>query len=61
MGCGCKKKQQTTTQTTQVTPPQNINVTLAEQTSSTLTQDQEKLVNQIVNKLNQIGEETNLI
>lgn len=61
MGCGCKKKQQTTTQTTQITPPQNINVTLAEQTSTTLTQNQENLVNQIVDKLNQIGDKSDLI
>ena len=57
MGCGCKKKQQTTTQTTNVTP-QTINVSLAEETSTTLNESQEKLVNQIVDKLKQIDNQS---
>ncbi len=57
MGCGCKKKQQTTTQTTNVTP-QTINVSLAEETSTILNESQEKLVNQIVDKLKQIDNQS---
>jgi len=57
MGCGCKKKQQTTTQT-QTPPPPTINVSLAESTSHNLTQSQENLVNQIVEKLRQVGEKS---
>jgi hypothetical protein len=56
MGCGCKKKQETTKQT-QVTPP-TINISFVENTSSTLSESQEKVVNQIVDKLKQIGEES---
>jgi hypothetical protein len=57
MGCGCKKKQQTTTQS-QTPPPPTINVSLAESTSQKLTQSQENLVNQIVEKLKQVGEKS---
>lgn len=53
MGCGCKKKKETT----QTTPtPQTINVTVAEQESVKLSNSQEKLVNEIVDKLNKINE-----
>lgn len=57
MGCGCKKKQQTV-QPTQPTP-QAINVSFAEQTSSSLTETQQSLVNQIVDKLKNVSGETN--
>jgi apolipoprotein N-acyltransferase len=54
MGCGCKKKQETTTQA----PPPTINIKLVEGSTKSLTESQENLVNQIVDKLNQIGEES---
>lgn len=57
MGCGCKKKQQTT-QTTQSTP-QAINVSLAEKTSLTLTETQQSLVNKILDKLENTSGQTN--
>ena len=57
MGCGCKKKQQQT-QPTQPTP-QTINVSFAEQTSTSLTESQESLVNQIVDKLKSVSGDTN--
>jgi len=56
MGCGCKKKQESTTQ---VAPnQQTVNITLVENSDGTITQSQENLVNQIVDKLNKIGENT---
>lgn len=55
MGCGCKKKQQSSQPTV---TPQAINISFAEQTSSNLTKTQENLVNQIVENLNKIGEKT---
>lgn len=55
MGCGCKKKQETTNQT----PPPTINIKFVEETTKQpLTESQESLVNQIVDKLKQIGEES---
>lgn len=60
MGCGCKKRQQSTQPTQPVQPtPQAINISFAEQTSSTLTETQESLVNQIVDKLRNVSGETN--
>jgi hypothetical protein len=56
MGCGCKKRQETKTQTT--TMPQMINVSVAEQDSKKLNETQEKLVNQIVDKLKQIDNQS---
>ncbi len=56
MGCGCKKKQESTTQ---VDPnQQTVNITLVEKSDGTITQSQQNLVNQIVDKLNKIGEDT---
>lgn len=54
MGCGCKKRQETTNQA----PPPTINIKLVEETTKPLTQSQETLVNQIVDKLKQIGEDS---
>lgn len=53
MACGCKQKKQVP-QPTQT--PQTINVSLAEQTSTTLSTSQEKLVNEIVDKLKNVGD-----
>ncbi len=54
MGCGCKKRQETTNQTPP--PPPTINIKFVEEsTKQPLTESQETLVNQIVDKLKQIG------
>lgn len=56
MGCGCKKKtQQTTTQGTNI----NTQVSLQNVTPSsniTLTEEQQKAVNEIVDKINKISQ-----
>lgn len=56
MGCGCKKKQEPTAEV--VPSQQTVNITLTEQSNGTISQSQENLVNQIVDKLNKIGENT---
>ena len=56
MGCGCKKKQEPTAQV--VPNQQTVNITLTEESNGTISQSQENLVNQIVDKLNKIGENT---
>jgi hypothetical protein len=55
MGCGCKKNKQTTVQ-----QPTEITVSIDETSSQqdttvTLTEEQQKTVDEIISKLNQIG------
>lgn len=53
MACGCRKKKESTQG---VQTPQTINVNVAEQNSVNQTQSQEKILNEIVNTLNKIGD-----
>lgn len=57
MGCGCKKKNQQTEETTQ---PQQVSVNLTPSTESgTLSENQQSLVNAIVDKLSKLNTNEN--
>jgi hypothetical protein len=57
MGCGCKKKNQQTEETTQ---PQQVNVNLnPTNQSGTLSENQQSLVNAIVDKLSKLNTNEN--
>lgn len=57
MGCGCKKKNQQVEETTQ---PQQVSVNLTPSTeNSTLSENQQSLVNAIVDKLSKLNSNEN--
>lgn len=62
MGCGCKKNKTTTTTTTtstvkttnEVQTPQNINLSMVQSDTPTLTQNQQTIVDKIVDRLSSL-------